>query len=426
MFDRGTNAQGKFNLGGNTHLPYTDPSDTNSARLESVIKDFTSYKNSGAAIWARGENHVFKDLKLADSGIGYTHAYPGVAPYHGDFTSKVEDSLFVGETDNKGTPKTEAEIAYGRSMPRKDADYPIRGFEYYDFTHHVINTKFVNFVDNATRKTGAISYLLYTSFPISTNNDVEGLTFENAKPVYFPPQQDRRWSFSGEFGRFTGWNGAVFHDIDGSVGGVRDSYIVIDNGIADDPQNCQIKPDWNAAVCKGDFGRLQIGAPGGGRGGFGGRGGAGGRGGPGGPGGPGATAAPGAAGGRGGASGRGGFGGGAPPVVLTRNGRTLTVNGDTTVLAGTEIRAESEAPSLTISLRELESGSWVLFELPGYSSAATGTQQTNMEALRSASSTSYYRGEGTLWVKLVSNGGGARPGTAGRGGLAGSSIQVSR
>jgi hypothetical protein len=49
-----------------------------------------------------------------------------------------------------------------------------------------------------------------------------------------------------------------------------------------------------------------------------------------------------------------------------------------------------------------------------------------MDALRSASSTSYYRGEGTLWVKLVSNGGGARPGAGGRGGLAGSSIQVSR
>jgi len=435
LLDRGPNAQGKFNLGGNTHLPYTDPSDTNSARLETVIKDFTSYKNSGAAIWARGENHVFTGLKLADSGIGYTHAYPGVAPYHGDFTSKVEDSLFVGETDNKGTPKTEAEIAYGRTMPRKDADYPIRGFEYYDFTHHVINTKFVNFVDNATRKTGAISYLLYTSFPISTNNDVEGLKFENAKPVYFPPQQDRRWSFSGEFGSFSGWNGAVFHDIDGSVGGVRDSYIVIDNGIADDPQNCQIKPDWNAAVCKGDMGRMQIGAGGaGGRGGPGGPGAAGGRGGPGAPAAPVAAGGPGAAGGRGGAGGagaaggRGGAGGrgAAMPVVLSRNGRKFTVNGDTTVLAGTEIRAESEAPSLNISLRELDNGSWVIFELPGYTTAATGTAQTSMDALRSASSTSYYRGEGTLWVKLVSNGGGARPGAAGRGGVAPSSIQVSR
>jgi cell migration-inducing and hyaluronan-binding protein len=291
MLDRGTNAMGKFNLGGNSHLPYTDPGDLNSARLESVIKDFTSYKNGGAAIWARGENHVFKGLILADSGIGYTHAYPGVAPNHGDFTSKVEDSLFVGETDNKGTPTTPAEITYGRSMPRKDADYPIRGYEYYDFTHHIVNTKFVNFLDNATRKTGAISYLLYTSFPISTNNDVQGLKFENAKPVYFPPQQDRRWSFSGEFGSFAGWNGAVIHDIDGSADGVPDSYIVIDNGIADDDKACQIKPDWNAAVCKGDFGRMGISAnvPGGGRGGAFGAGAGGGRGGPGPAGGPGAT-----------------------------------------------------------------------------------------------------------------------------------------
>jgi hypothetical protein len=425
MLDRGTNAMGKFNLGGNSYLPYTDPSDTNSARLEAVFKDFTVYKSRGAAIWARGENHVFVGLKIADSAIGYTHAYPGVAPYHGDYTSKVEDSLFVGETDNKGTPKTEAEIAYGRSMPRADADYPIRGYEYYDFTHHIANTKFVNYQDNATRKTGAISYLLYTSFPISTNNDVEGLKFENAKPVYFPPQQDQRWSFSGEFGRFSGWNGAVFHDIDGSVGGVRDSYIVIDNGIADDPEHCQIKPDWNAAVCKGDMGRMQIGAAG-----AGGRGGApGGRGGPGAPGaaaGPGPVAgpaAPGAAGGRGGAGGRGPA---PPPIVLSRNGRKFNVNGDTTVLAGTEIRAESEAPSLNISLREMDNGSWVILELPGYTTAAAGTAQTSMDALRSASDTSYYHGEGTLWVKLVANGGGARPGPAGRGGVAPSSIQVSR
>ncbi|HEX5229120.1 MAG TPA: G8 domain-containing protein [Bryobacteraceae bacterium] len=424
MFDRGPNAQGKFNLGGNTHLPYSDPSDTNSARLETVIQDFTSYKNGGAAIWARGENHVFKGLKLADSGIGYTHAYPGVAPYHGDYTSKVEDSLFVGETGNKGTPKTEAEIAYGRSMPRQDADYPIRGFEYYDFTHHVINTKFVNFVDNATRKTGAISYLLYTSFPISTNNDVEGLKFENAKPVYFPPTEDPRWSFSGEFGRFGGWNGAVFHDIDGSVGGVANSYIVIDNGIADDPQHCQIKPDWNAAVCKGDFGRLGVGAPARG-GGFGAGFGAGG---PGAPGRPAVAGGPTASGGPGAAAARGGFGGGGgffagPQVTLSRNGRKLSVSGDTTVLAGTEIRAESEAPSLNLTVRELDKGSWVIVELPGYTSATTGAAQTSLDALRGASDTSYYKGDGSLWVKLVSDGGGARPG---RGGGTGASIQVSR
>ncbi len=432
MFDRGTNAQGKFNLGGNTHLPYTDPSDTNSARLETVIKDLTIYKSKGAAIWARGENHIFDGLKIADSAIGYTHAYPGVAPYHGDYTSKVLNSLFVGESDNKGTPKTPAEIKYGRTMPRTDADYPVRGYEYYDFTHHVSNTKFVNYVDNDTRKAGALSYLLFTSFGVSTNNSIEKLTFENAKPAYFPPTE-RRWQFTGEYGSFSGWNGAVIHDKDGSATGMGpNSYIVIDNGIAFDEKRCEMKQAWGAAVCKGDMGRMGItaAAPGGGRGGPGGPGAAKGApaalaaapGGPGaakgGPGGPGAAkGAPAAPGGRGAAN----------PIVLSRNGRKLNLTGQLTVLAGTEVRAESEAPTLNVQVSEMDPGSWMIVELPGYTTAASGETQGSLQALRSATSNSYFKGEGSLWVKVIANGGGMTQGTAaGRGGLAPSSIQVSR
>ena len=108
-----------------------------------------------------------------------------------------------------------------------------------------------------------------------------------------------------------------------------------------------------------------------------------------------------------------------------RNGRRLS-GGNTTIRAGTEIRAESEAPTLNISLTEMDAGSWVIFELPGYTNAAAGTAQTSMDPLRAANSTSYYKGDGALWVKLIANGGGAVAGAAGRGGLAPSSIQVSR
>jgi len=340
------------------------------------------------------------------------------------------NSLFVGESDNKGTPKTEAEIKYGRSMPRKDADYPIRGYEYYDFTHHVSNTKFVNYVDNETRKAGALSYLLFTSFPVSTNNSIEKLTFENAKPAYFPPTE-ARWQFSGEFGRFVGWNGAVIHDKDGSATGMGpNSYIVIDNGIAFDEKRCEMKPAWGAAVCKGDMGRLGVtaAAPGGGagtgaaKGAPGGPGAAKGAPGPAGPaaakGGPGAAkGAPGGLGGRGAAN----------PIVLSRNGRKLNLTGALTVLAGTEIRAESEAPTLNIQVSEMDPGSWMIVELPGYTTAASGTAVNSLDALRSATANSYFKGDGGLWVKVVANGGGMTQGTAaGRGGLAPSSIQVSR
>jgi cell migration-inducing and hyaluronan-binding protein len=318
MFDRGPSNTGTFNLAGNTHMAYTD-TQTRQGPLESVIKDFTIYKSRGAAIWARGQNHVFDGLKIADSAIGYTHAYPGGEPSQAaSFTSKVINSLFVGESDNKGTPKTEAEIKYGRSLPRADADYPVRGYEYYDFIHQVENTKFVNYQDNETRKSGALSYLLFSSFPVSSDNSVEKITLENAKPVYFPPR-DCRWSFSGECGSLSGYNRAGIHDKDGSLTGVPDAYVLNNNTGTSYTQindkDCKLEPTWGAAVCKAEWTRAAgyAGRGNGGRGG--GAGAAGGRGGAPGAGagaGPRGGGAPGAApGGRGGAPG-GGFGGGAP------------------------------------------------------------------------------------------------------------------
>jgi cell migration-inducing and hyaluronan-binding protein len=246
--------------------------------------------------------HLYKNLKMADNVIGFTHASgnSGRAPY----TSRVVDSLFVGETENIGNPRTPAEIAYGRSLPEPTVpDFPIRAYEFYDYHHELVNDTFVNYQDNATRKTGAISYLLFTSFGMSSNNSVERAKFINAKPVYFPPME-YKWS-NDDYGSGS-YRSSVFHDKDGSVGGVPNSFIVINGGIAIDDA-CEIKPSWNAAVCKGDIGRMTIGAAaadgGGGRGGPAGRGGApgGAAGGRGGPGAPGArAAAPGAAAGRGG------------------------------------------------------------------------------------------------------------------------------
>ena len=112
------------------------------------------------------------------------------------------------------------------------------------------------------------------------------------------------------------------------------------------------------------------------------------------------------------------------PIVLSRNGRNFTVTGATNVRAGTEIKAETQAASVSINLSELDSGSWVTFELPGFTTAATGTAQNSLDALRSATSTSYYKGENALWVKVVSTGGPA--GRGGRGGGGGGTVQVSK
>src|SRR5271154_2751834 len=72
MSDRGPRADGHFAVGG--HISLANPADAKSPQVESVIEDFTSYKNRNGGLWSRGEMHVYKNLKLADNAIGYTHA----------------------------------------------------------------------------------------------------------------------------------------------------------------------------------------------------------------------------------------------------------------------------------------------------------------------------------------------------------------
>jgi cell migration-inducing and hyaluronan-binding protein len=198
---------------------------------------------------------------------------------------------------------------------------------------------------------------MYNSFGMSSENAIKGATFVNAKPVDFPPVV-RRWS--SDFGRGNAWRGAAIHDLDGSVGGIPNAYIVIDNGIADDEQACRIRPEWGAAVCKGDFGRFGVG-------------------------------------------GNFGFGSAAiaDPVMLSRNGRRFEYVGETTIRSGAEVRVETGRKALSLSLREMDDGAWVIFELPGFSSAAGGVQTASAAALREASKTAYYSEGGTMWVKLV-------------------------
>lgn len=340
---------------------------------------------------------------MADNGIGFTHATGGGSSL---YTSRVVDSLFVGESGNIGNPTEPAELAYGRSLPQPAvADFPIRGYEFYDSHHELDNNTFINYLDNDTRKTGAISYLLYTSFGMSSNNTVARSTFVDAKPVYFPPI-DNRWS-NDDYGNAV-YLTSVFNDRDGTITGITNSYIINETGI-DPDEGCEVRPTWNAFVCTGDIGRMNVGG-GGGALGF----------------------------GRGDATsfeiapGGGRIRGVRPPsipVVLSRNGNEFTVNGATNVRSGTEYRVSTERKSVSIRLTEMDEGSWVLFELPGFTTSDSGTKQSSMDALRMAKTTSYFKSNDALWVKLVSvgdfRGGGGPPGSGG--GLApGESLEVSR
>jgi cell migration-inducing and hyaluronan-binding protein len=296
---------------------------------------------------------------------------------------------------------TPEEKAYGRSLPkRKIPDFPIRGYEYYDYRGEVVDTTFVNFEDNAQRKTGALSFLLFTSAGLSTGSSISGAKFVNAKPVYFPKYDSR---FDNDNRGGNAYRTLSFRDLDGSVTGIRNSQVLLNDGendsvVTDD--TCKIQPTWNASVCEGDIGRLNLSD----------------------------------------ARGElpravnlesrtarfallGSIGGGtasndplvqsqraalfsrrAPqaPIALVRNGREFKISGDqSTVKAGTEIQVKTERPEVTLSLAEMDAGSWVMFQLPGFAKAASGTAQGSLDALRQAKETSWFKDGDAVWVKLV-------------------------
>ena len=389
MFDRNIAANNTFTVTGSSHTGRENPADPNSKPVVSVFENLTTYKNRNDGIWGRGELHLFRNVKFADNAMGFTHAAGGG---QNEYTSQVVDSLFVGETENVGNPGTPEEKAYGRTFPKPTMpDFPIRGYEYYDYRHDVVNTTFENYQDNATRKTGAISHLLYTSFGASSNNAVEKVKFINAKPVYYPPME-KKWGNDNNAGS-AAYKTAVFRDRDGSLGLGPNSFVVIHDGVNDsiavDTEACEIKPTWNAALCRGDVGRMSF------------------------------------------VNGRGlGFdqisgglapGAPLPPVILSRKGKEISIPVGTNVRAGTEFKATTERTSMDLHLIELDAGSWVIVEIPGFTKAASGTSVDSLDALRKASVTSYYKAKDALWVKLVS------PGDSGRGGHSGGvSLQVSR
>jgi hypothetical protein len=393
MFDRNINVNNTFTVTGSAHAGRENPADPNSKPMVSVFENLTTYKNRNGGIWGRGELHLFKNVKFADNAMGFTHAAGGGA---NEYTSQVVDSLFVGETENVGNPTTAAEKAYGRTFPKPTMpDFPIRGYEYYDYRHDVVNTTFRNYQDNATRKTGAISHLLYTSFGASSNNAVEKVKFIDAKPVFYPPMETK-WGNDNNAGS-AAYKTAVFRDRDGSLGMGPNSFVVIHDGVNDsiavDAEACEVKPSWNAAVCKGDVGRMSF---------VNGRG----------------LAFGGLSAGGGGLTSAGAS---LPPVILSRKGKEISIPVGTNVRAGTEFKATTERTSMELNVIEMDAGSWVTVEIPGFTKAASGASVDSLDALRKSSVTSYYKAPDALWVKLVS------PGDSGRGGHSGGvTVNVSR
>jgi cell migration-inducing and hyaluronan-binding protein len=211
---------------------------------------------------------------------------------------------------------------------------------------------------------------------MSVENSVRGLEFVDAKPVYFPPRE-QRWA--SDFGTSAAFLTAAIHDLDGSASGVPDSYIVIDNGIANDDDSCEVSRHGARLCARATMAASAL-----------------------------AAVSP-------------------SRAALSRiQSRSAVTAGPSITAAkprfagGAELTVDTARESLPLRLSAMDADSSVVLKLPGFAAADAGVKQSSLAALREAGETSYYRDGDTLWVKLF-------PANDGAGGLnAPPSVTVSR
>ncbi|XP_062869588.1 cell migration-inducing and hyaluronan-binding protein-like [Trichomycterus rosablanca] len=250
-----------LSLIGARYGPHQD-ADPFKPRVPALIHHFVAYKNQDHGAWLRGGDVWLDDCQFADNGIGLTLASGGTFPDDDGSRQEVKNSLFVGESDNRGMPVPDSRIwgpsgldHSGRTLPR-GVDFPIRGMQIYDGPINVQNCTFRKYVALDGRHTSAFGFRLNNSWQSCPNNNVTDVVFDDV------PITSR--VFFGEPGpwfnemQMDGDKTTIFHDVDGSVSEYPGAFLVKeDNWLLRHP-DCIDVPDWRAAICSGHFAQIYV------------------------------------------------------------------------------------------------------------------------------------------------------------------------
>ena len=203
---------------------------TNSPAVVANFRNFTGYKHTGRAVWLRGTEHRLIGAMLADNAIGATFA---------SNETFVQDAVFVGQSANTGGG---SQIA---------ANFPIRGYEFYDGRVGAERVTFVNFPSGGGGAGGrimsAIGFNRTNGFPVNTGNYDSQITLINSNAVFLENPAANK----------DGDKAAVILDSDGSLTGTAGAYVAANNPLMVTPA-CSYRAAWNAHVCLQRFVQLQV------------------------------------------------------------------------------------------------------------------------------------------------------------------------
>ncbi|KAJ8249320.1 hypothetical protein GJAV_G00233530 [Gymnothorax javanicus] len=250
-----------LSLIGARYGPHQD-SDPLKPRVPALVHHLVAYKNQDHGAWLRGGDVWLDDCQFADNGIGLTLASGGTFPDDDGSRQEVKNSLFVGESENRGMVDPD-HMTWGLGGPdhqgrtvAKGLNFPIRGMQIYDGPINVQNCTFRKFVALDGRHTSAFGFRLNNSWQSCPNNNVTDITFEEV------PITSR--VFFGEPGpwfnhmQMDGDKTTIFHDVDGSVSEYPGAFLVKnDNWLLRHP-DCVDVPDWRAAICSGRYAQIYI------------------------------------------------------------------------------------------------------------------------------------------------------------------------
>ncbi|KAL0979652.1 hypothetical protein UPYG_G00187820 [Umbra pygmaea] len=247
-------------LDNNARFRPHENADPNRPRVAALIDTLISFKNNDLGAWIRGGDVTVQNSGFADNGVGLSFASDGSYPKDEGSSQVVTQSLFVGESQNRGSNGGQNKY-WGqggdgkmRTLPR-NRTYPIRGFQIYDGPVQLTKSTFRNYVPTTDRFTSAVGFNLKNMWQITPRNNLFKLSFQpnvGLRAFFGRPGQ---WFEDNDL---DGDKNSIFHDLDGSVTGYRDTYVGrADNYLIRHP-DCVNITEWGAVVCSATYAQVYI------------------------------------------------------------------------------------------------------------------------------------------------------------------------
>lgn len=235
--------------------------DPSRPRVAAVIDTLISFKNNDLGAWIRGGDIIIRNSGFADNGVGLSFASDGSYPKDEGSSQEVSQSLFVGESKNRGTNGGQNKY-WGvggvdgkmRTLPRNKT-FPIRGFQINDGPVRILNCTFQAFSTTTERLTTAVGFSLKNIWQLTPRNNLSSLSFQSGVTLRAFFGRPGEWFEQNDL---DGDKTSIFHDLDGSISNYTDTYVArADNFLIRHPQ-CVDVPRWNGVVCSGKYSQVYI------------------------------------------------------------------------------------------------------------------------------------------------------------------------